>query len=121
MLHAGYDMIDLFLVGIDQNRLGYCDFNDVINRAARFGIQTTFHNYIRTSIHPDAPEAQEIVDKTYGEIFRKYPGVSVISLCGESLEFPSKDPATTGKPYNQSVVDGIPDTKPSPRLYPCYE
>ena len=121
MLHAGYDMIDLFLVGIDQNRLGYCDFNDVINRAARFGIQTTFHNYIRTNIHPDAPEAQEIFDKTYGEIFRKYPGVSVISLCGESLEFPSKDPATTGKPYNQSVVDGIPDTKPSPGWYPCYD
>ncbi|MBO5724735.1 MAG: hypothetical protein J6S58_07910, partial [Lentisphaeria bacterium] len=121
LLHAGYDMVDLFLVGIDRNRLGYCDFNDVITRAARFGITTVFHNYIRTYIHPDEKDAQEKFDAAYGEIFRRYPGAAAIGLCGEALEFPSKDPATSGKPYSESVVDGIPDTKPSPGWYPCYD
>ena len=119
LLHAGYDCIDLFLIGIDRNRLGYCDFNDVITRAARYGIKTVFHNYIQTRIHPDEAGAQERFDAVYGEIFRRYPGVDSIGLCGECLEFPSRDPATTGKPYNESVVDGIPDTRPSPGWYPC--
>jgi hypothetical protein len=59
LLHAGYDTIDLFLVGIDKNRLGYCDFNDIITRAARFGIGTEFHNYIQTFLHPDDENVQE--------------------------------------------------------------
>ena len=119
LLHAGYDTIDLFLKGIDQNNIGYCDFNEIIERAYRFGISTVFHNYIRTYVHPDDPGAQEVFDKTYGEICRRYPKITSIGLCGECLEFPSKDPRTTGKPYHESVVDGIPDTRPSPGWFPC--
>ena len=119
LLHAGYDCIDLFLEGIDRNHIGYCDFNDIITRAARYGISSVFHNYIRTYVHPDDPGAQEVFDSVYGEICRRYPGISCIGLGGESLEFPSRDPRTTGKPYNQSVVDGIPDTRPSPGWFPC--
>ena len=119
LLHAGYDCIDLFLEGIDRNHIGYCDFNDIITRAARYGISAVFLNYIRTYVHPDDPGAQEVFDSVYGEICRRYPGISCIGLGGESLEFPSRDPRTTGKPYNQSVVDGIPDTRPSPGWFPC--
>ena len=119
MLHAGYDTLVIFLVDFDQNRLGYCDFNDIIKRAKRFGIRTHLYNYIQTYIHPDDPGATETFDRVYGEIFRRYPDAASITLCGESLEFPSKDPATTGKPYDRSVVDGIPDTRPSPGWYPC--
>lgn len=119
MLHAGYDQIVLFVAGIDRNRIGYCDFNDIIKRAKRFGISTQLYNYIPTFVHPDDPDAEEKFDRVYGEVFRRYPDADCIALYGESLEFPSKDPATTGKPYNQSVVDGIPDTRPSPGWYPC--
>ncbi|MBR2911619.1 MAG: hypothetical protein IKC05_08400 [Lentisphaeria bacterium] len=119
LLHAGYDTIDLFLVGIDRNRLGYCDFNDVIERAAKYGINTIFHNYIQTYIHPDEEGAQEKFDAVYGDLIRRYPKISAIGLCGEALEFPSRDKATTGKPHTQSVIDGIPDTRPSPGWYPC--
>ena len=119
LLHAGYDTIDLFLEGIDRNHMGYCDFNDIIERAYRFGIATIFHNYIRTFVHPDDPGAQAVFDGVYGEICRRYPKVAAISLCGECLEFPSRDPRTTGKPYRESVVDGIPDTRPSPGWFPC--
>ena len=119
MLHAGYDTLVVFLVDFDKNRLGYCDFNDMIKRAKRFGIGTLLYNYIRTYVHPDEPGAQAKFDQVYGEVFRRYPDADSIALCGESLEFPSKDPATTGKPHSQSVVDGIPDTRPSPGWYPC--
>ena len=119
LLHAGYDSIDLFLEGIDRNHIGYCDFNEIIERAYRFGISTVFHNYIRTFVHPDDEGAQKVFDAVYGEICRRYPKVAAIGLCGECLEFPSKDPRTTGKPYRESVVDGIPDTRPSPGWFPC--
>lgn len=119
LLHAGYDTIAVFLVGIDRNRLGYCDYNDVIGRAAKYGINTMLYNYIQTPIHPDEDGAQEKFDAVYGELLRRYPGAAMIDLCGESLEFPSRDKATTGKSYSESVVDGIPDTRPSPGWYPC--
>lgn len=119
LLHAGFDSIELFMVDFDRNNLGYLDINDIITRAAKFGIKTFLFNYIRTFVHPHDKGAQEVFDKVYGEIFRRYPGAAGISLCGESLEFPSKDPNTTGKPYNESIVDGIPDTRPSPGWYPC--
>ena len=119
MLHAGYDAIEIFLSGIDRNRLGYCDFNDIIERAAKLGITTHFHNYIQTFIHPDDEGAQAVFDEVYGTIIKHYPKLKSFGLCGEALEFPSKDPATTGKKHNLSVIDGIPETKPSPGWYPC--
>ncbi len=119
MLHAGYDTIDLFLEGIDRNHIGYCDFNDIIERAYKFGIRTVFHNYIRTFIHPDEDGAQAVFDAVYGEIVRRYPKVAAIDLCGEALEFPSRDKNTTGKHWKESIIDGIPDTRPSPGWYPC--
>ena len=119
LLHAGYDTIDLFFEGIDKNHIGYCDFNDVIERADRFGINTVFHNYIQTFVHPDEEGAQEKFDAVYGEIIRRYPKVKQLGLCGECLEFPSRDKATTGKKHSESIVDGIPDTRPSPGWYPC--
>ncbi|MBO4632638.1 MAG: hypothetical protein J5858_12010 [Lentisphaeria bacterium] len=119
LLHAGYDSIELFYEGIDRNHIGHCDFNDIITRAARLGIQTFFHNYVRTYVHPDEEGAQEKFDAVYGEIFRHYPELAGLGLVGEALEFPSKDTATTGKPHTKSVIDGIPDTRPSPGWYPC--
>ena len=35
-------------------------------------------------------------------------------LVGESAEFPSRDPRTTGKRRRESFIDGISDTRPSP-------
>ncbi|MBQ7207363.1 MAG: hypothetical protein IJS01_06150 [Lentisphaeria bacterium] len=118
-VHAGYTTIILFLKDFDMTAAGKCDVNDVIRRAGQYGLKVLLYNYIPTFIHPDDPKAEETFDAVYGEIFRRYPDAMGITLCGESLEFPSKDPAVTGKRYNESVTDGIPDTRPSPGWYPC--
>lgn len=120
-IHAGYDTIAIMVKGIDETTTGHCNINDVIQRAKRFGISSFIYNYIQTYVHPDEPGAQAVFDQTYGELFRHYPDAVGIGLTGESLEFPSKDPHSTGKPRRKSFVDGIPDVKPSPGWYPCYD
>ena len=119
LVHAGYDSIELFVKGFDTTTQGHCDFNDVISRAAKFGVKVVFYNYMPCFHHPDEPGVQRYFDELYGELFRRYPGAYGISLVGESLEFPSKDPHTTGKSFRESFVDGIPETRPSPGWYPC--
>ena len=118
-VHAGYDTIVIFVKAIDQTTAGHCNINDVIQRAKRFGIGVILYNYIQTFVHPGDPKAPEIFDAAYGELFRRYPDAVGVMLCGESLEFPSQDPHTTGKLFSESVTDGIPDTRPSPGWYPC--
>ncbi len=119
VVHAGYDAIVIFVKAFDQVSTRYCTINETIKAAKNFGIQTFLYNYMPTFIHPDDPDADAMFDSVYGELFNRYPDASGIHMCGESLEFPSKDPHTTGKLYSQSVTDGIPDTRPSPGWYPC--
>lgn len=77
------------------------------------------YNYMSSFRHPDDPGAEEYFDSIYGELFRRYPGAAGHLSYGGTAEFPSRDPATTGRSYQDSVVDGIPDTRPSPGWYPC--
>ena len=118
-VHAGYDAIVLFVKDFDLTAAGYCNIADVIRRAGRFGIGVMLYNYMTTFIHPSDPNAPAVFDAAYGELMRRYPDAMGIMLTGESLEFPSRDPHTTGKRYSESTVDGIPDTRPSPGWYPC--
>lgn len=118
-IHAGYDAIVLFVKDFDSTTAGYCNISDLIRRAKRFGILVFLYNYIPAFIHPDDTSSEQVFDRTFGELFRRYPDAAGLSLCGESLEFPSKDPHTTGKIYSQSMTDGISDTRPSPGWYPC--
>ena len=119
VVHAGYDMIVLFVKEFGRTAAGPCNINDVIRRAESYGLKVMLYNYMSSFRHPDDPGAEEYFDSIYGELFRRYPGAAGICLTGESLEFPSRDPATTGRSYQDSVVDGIPDTRPSPGWYPC--
>ena len=119
IVHAGFNAIDVFTKDIDTTTRGYCNINDIIDRAACYGIDVVLYNYIRCYKHPDDKDAEEFFDNVYGNLIRYYPKAKALSLVGESLEFPSKDPATTGKKWLDSVIDGIPDTRPSPGWYPC--
>lgn len=118
--HAGFTAIDLFVRDIDVNGRGeYCNINDVIERAETFGLDTILYNYLKCYKSPEDADADAVFDGVYGKLFRHYPGAFGISLVGESLEFPSRDERTTGKPFRESMCDGIPDPRPSPGWFPC--
>ena len=119
MLHSGLDTAVVFTTGVDQTNVGYLDINDVIQRAKNFGLDTMLYGYLPGYKHPDDPDAQEFFESVYTNIFNHYPDALGIMLVGESGEFPSKDPETTGKRYRESVIDGIPDFRPSPGWWPC--
>ncbi|MBP5300759.1 MAG: hypothetical protein J6Y80_05075 [Victivallales bacterium] len=117
--HAGYNCIVEFMTAPDQNRHGACDLPALIRRAAGFGLYVTAYSYLRCWKHPDEPDAQAAFDAVFGEFARRNRGLHRIKLVGESLEFPSRDPHTSGKRFGESVTDGIPDPRPSPGWYPC--
>lgn len=117
--HAGFTAVDLFVKAPDTTTRGHCNINDVIDRASLYGLDVVIYSYLSSYKHPDDPDAEEFFDSVYGEIFRRHPNAAALHLVGESLEFPSKDPHTTGKRFRDSVRDGIPDTRPSPGWFPC--
>ncbi len=120
MLHAGFTAIEVFVKDFDRtSRDGYCNISELIERADAVGLDTILYNYMHPFKHPDDDDAVACFDAVYGELFRRYPKAHGILLCGETLEFPSKDPATTGKRFYQGIVDSIPDTRPSPGWWPC--
>jgi len=120
--HAGFDTITLLVRGFDLNGLRQtCEFNDIIERAEAHGLDTMLYNHLGAHVHPDDPNADTALDKVFGELFRRYPKAAGLHLVGESLEYPSKDPRTTGKSFRESVVDGIPDPRPSPGWFPGYD
>ena len=122
MAHAGFDAVLVFAKGPDKTTAGYLDFNELVDRAASFGLDVYLYSYLKSSKHPDDPGAKEFYESTYGELFRQCPRAKGVVLVGESCEFPSKDTVnTSGKPWDQSQDHGIPCPKPSPGWWPCLD
>ena len=121
--HHGYDAILLFVKDENHTTCGECDFNDIIERAKRYGIDTYAYSYLKNFNHPSAENAKEIFDSIYGPVFRKCPGFKGIVFVGESIEFPSKDPNVSPRHYYDKPADNIPESmeKHSPGWYPCYD
>ena len=119
IMHAGFDAIAVFCRGENQTNIGYLDFNDLIERAAKYDIEVYLYAYLPSFKHPDDADAVAFFENVYTRLLEKFPGVAGVMLVGESAEFPSKDPATTGKHRKESFYHGIPDVKPSPGWWPC--
>ncbi len=119
--HAGFDTILLFVKGVDLTTHGVMDFNDLIRRAANYGLGVYFYSYLDSYKHPAEPDADEFFDRNYGRVFRECPGAKGLILVGESCIFPSKDTRTTGKRMSRSNAenDGIVDPRPMPGFFPC--
>ncbi|MEI6503570.1 MAG: hypothetical protein WCP21_21370, partial [Armatimonadota bacterium] len=117
--HAGMDAILVFVKGPDLTTTGYLDLNDLIDRAAKFGVDVYLYAYIINEMHPDAPGAEAYYETTYGELMRACLGAKGIVFVGESCEFPSKDPHTTGKLRLDPTVDRAVEHRPSPGWWPC--
>lgn len=119
--HAGMDAILVFAKGPDQTTVGYLDFNDLVDRAAKFGIDVYLYSYMLSERHPDDPDAEEYYESTYGALMQACPGAKGIVFVGESCEFPSKDEHTTGKLRLDPTVDRNVDKRPSPGWWPCFD
>ncbi len=115
--HAGMDAILLFAKGVDRTTQGYCDFNDLVDRAEAHGIDVYFYSYLKSAKHPDDADAEAYYDSTYGALFKACPRAKGVVMVGESVEFPSRDPRTTGRPWNAPYE--LPPTQPSPGWWPC--
>lgn len=117
--HEGRDAILVFVKDINRTPTGYLDFNDLIRRAKRFGLDVYAYSKLLSEKHPEEPDAEEYYEGTYGRLFRECPGLKGVTLVGESVEFPSNDRNVYKGHYYDEPVDGIPNGKPSPGWYPC--
>lgn len=117
--HEGRDAILIFTKDVNLTPCGYVDFNDLIRRAAKYGLDVYAYSYLKSSVSPLDPKAEEYYEGTYGKLFRECPGLKGVTLVGESVEFPSTDPHVSPGTWRDTVVDGIPTGKPSSGWYPC--
>ena len=117
--HAGMDAILVFVKGPDMTTTGYLDLNNLVDRAALAGVDVYLYSYLKSRMHPDDPEAEAYYESTYGALMEACPGARGIVFVGESCEFPSKDPHTTGRLRLDPAPDGKRDPRPSPGWWPC--
>ncbi len=118
---AGMDAILVYVRGVNKTRSGFLDFNELISRAARHGLDVYAYSEMRVFVHPDAPDAWEQNDAAYGELFRQCPGFKGVVLVGESIGIPTKDPNAAPCPYYENNTDGIPTGKASADMWPCMD
>ncbi|MBQ2967702.1 MAG: hypothetical protein IJE10_06255 [Clostridia bacterium] len=119
--HEGRDAILVYTRGINESKRGFLDFNNLIERAAKYGIDVYAYSDMHIMMHPEAEGARAHYDSVYGKLFESCPGLKGVTLVGESVGFPSKDPHVTGVNQEDVVVDGIPTGKVSSGWYPCMD
>ncbi len=117
--HAGMDAILVFVKDVNVTPFGFMMFNELIYRAAKYGIDVYAYSYFVSEMHPDEEGAFEHYDGMYGKLFRECPGIKGVILVGESVEFPSKDPRVSNLKYYNNKIDGIPTGKPTAGWFPC--
>ena len=127
--HAGMDAIIVYAGHPDSHLHGFpdpdalwpgtgrgvCDFANLAWRAAGYGLDVYIYSQLICDRAPDAPDAWEYYDQSFGRIFREAPALRGLILVGESFEFPSRDPHTCGTRV-QLRPKG--DTRPSSGRYP---
>ena len=121
--HEGRDAIMVFTTGINKTRVGDLDFNDLIARAAKFGLDVyayaSFHNApVPDFPQPDEEGAEEYYENLYGTLFKECPGFKGVTLVGEMIEYHSKDPRVSKYLCYEEQTDG-PDPRPKSGWFPC--
>ncbi len=116
--HEGRDTILIFVKDLHTISKSFLDFNNLIDRARKYGIDVYAYSKLISSMHPDDAGAESYYDSTYGRLFRECPGLKGVSLVGESVRFPSKDPHVSLN-ASASSNEGIPTGKINPGWYPC--
>lgn len=110
--HAGRDAILIFVKDLYITPYGYLDFNDLIRRAEKFGIDVYAYSYMDCAKHPDDIGAEEFYESTFGKLFKNCPKLKGLIFVGESMNFPSKDKACAQPPDSKT-------RRNLPRNWPC--
>jgi hypothetical protein len=99
------------------------DFNAIVDRAEEYGLDVYLYAYPhgKKPLHPDDPGAERFYEETFGALFAACPRAKGLILVGESVEFPSKDPRTTGRLRLDPSPDRLPASKPTPGWWPCID
>lgn len=123
MAHAGINALLIYVMDINKTPHGEFDFNELIALANECGIEVYAYSRIWNRVYPEGEEAEKHYDALYGNLFRTCPGLKGIVFVGESFEFPSKDPNTSGIIRIENVG---PDghrlvKKTNPGWWPCYD
>jgi len=115
--HAGFTALLVYVRDIEKDHV----YNDLIFRAAEYGLDVYAYSGLASRVYPEGEEGKRFYDSLYGELFRRCPGFKGVVFVGESVEFPSRDPNTSGRlrldnigPDGKRIID-----KPSPGWYPC--
>jgi hypothetical protein len=128
--HAGMDAILVYVSDLDTclhgfkdpealwpgSGRGYCDFNNLVYRAAGFGLDVYVYSHYKCDVHPDDAGARAYYENSFGRLFAHCPGLRGIVFVGETFEFPSRDPHTIGKRCQLRTPT---DTGCSVGWYPC--
>ena len=113
--HAGITAVDVFLDGVPTDPEEVKRVNDLVDRAAAYGLDVYCFPHFINMVHPDEAGAFAYYDSMYGKLLQLCPGLKGLIIVGESCEFPSRDPRTTGKRW----VDSLEEEKSSPGWFPC--
>lgn len=116
----GIDAIMLSVTGVNNVATGHRDINAIIDLAAEYGIDVYayWHNYVFHS--PEADDAEEVYSAAFGELFKDHNKLKGIILVGENIQFPSKDPHSTGKQFwNLKNEDNFFEHLPGVSHWPC--
>lgn len=120
LVKDGVDSIVLFCKGVNENRVGEFDFNDVIERAESFGLDTYAYCSFVNFVSPFDEDAEEKYEKVYTEFFRAHNGFKGMIFVGESVEFPSRDKNVEPVYFYDRQNAGVEDSgKPGPGWWPC--
>ena len=118
--HHGFTGIEVWLGDYDVISQGVRqDVNDLIERAAKFGLSVFFQPRNRAYVHPDDPRAKEMYEAAYGRMTQYYPKAAAVFFCGEVCEFPSKDPRANGGDHRHKKPEDSAKGLPYPGWFPC--
>ena len=118
--HHGFTDIEVWLADYDVVSQGARqDVNDLVDRAAKFGLGVHFQPRNRAYVHPSDPRADAMYEEAYGNFTKYYPKAGSAFFCGEVCEFPSRDPRCNGGDHrNRKPEDGAKGL-PYPGWFPC--
>jgi len=92
LAHHGFSGINLWIKGPNESLKGYTNFRDIAARAARYGLDIYVQSFARHEVYPEGEEAQAFYDRLYGDLFAQFPFIKGLTIVGEAVNFPSRDP-----------------------------